>query len=241
MMRLKAFRLTWVFLLLGAALLACSLVSNVQEQVGEARGTAQSVATQVDQAQDLLATGQGVATRAVESGLVETAQAVATRAAQAGLDETAQAFATQFEESGLQQTAQAVITQQLPGLGATAQAIATNQGPGLIQTAQALATQFASSVGDVPADIPLVAGEKQNYNSTEFFVTYSTPLGLAEVLDFYRTEMPNQGWTEIEEGSLETDQSAILNYDKADRSASVVLTSGAAAGGTIVAVTIQPK
>ena len=41
-------------------------------------------------------------------------------------------------------------------------------------------------------------GEKQNYNASDFFVTYSTSLNIAEVLTFYKTEMPNQGWTKIE-------------------------------------------
>jgi hypothetical protein len=240
-MRTKAFQLAWVLSLLGAALLACTFVTNVRDQVGEARGTAQSVATRVDQAQDLIATGQSVATQVAESGLVQTAQAVSTQVAETGLDETAQAVATQFENSGVGETAQAMLTQQLPGLAETAQAIATDQGPGLIQTAQALATRVASSFGQGPADIPVVEGENQNYNASDSFVTYSTPLGLADVLNFYKTEMPNQGWTKVEEGSVETDQSAILNYDKLDRTATVVLTAGTAGGGTIVAVTVQPK
>jgi hypothetical protein len=241
MIRTKAFKLAWVLSLLAAALLACSSVTNLGNQVSGARGTAQSVATQVDQARDLMATGEGVATRVAESGLVQTAQAVSTQVAQTGLDETAQAVATQLETRGIEGTARAMLTQELPGLAETIQAVATNQGPGLVQTAQALATQLASSLGQAPADIPVVEGEKQDYNASDFFVTYSTSLNIAEVLTFYKTEMPNQGWTKIEEGSVETDQSAILNYDKPDRKASVVLSAGAPGGGTIVAITIQPK
>jgi hypothetical protein len=237
----KAYKLAWGLSLLAAVLLACSFVTNLGDQVGEALGTAQSVATRVDQARDLMATGEGVATRAAESGLVHTAQAISTQVAQTGLDETAQAVATQFENSGIEETAQAMLTQELPGLAETAQAVATNQGPGLVQTAQALATQLASSLGQGPADIPVVEGEKQDYNASDSFVTYSTPLTIAEVLNFYKTEMPNQGWTKIDEGSVETDQSAILNYDKPDRKASVVLSASAPGGGTIVAITIQPK
>ena len=44
-------------------------------------------------------------------------------------------------------------------------------------------------------------GEKQNYNASDFFVTYSTMQNIAEVLTFYKTEMPNQGWTKIERGA----------------------------------------
>jgi hypothetical protein len=237
----NALKLGWFLLLLAAALLACSFVSNIGNQVGGALGTAQSVATQVDQARDLMATGEAVATRAAESGLVQTAQAVATQVGQTGLDETAQAVATQFENSGIEETARAMLTQELPGLAETAQAVATNQGPGLVQTAQALATQLASSLGQGPADIPVVEGEKLDYIASDSFVTYSTSLGIAEVLNFYKTEMPKQDWTEIDEGGVETNQSAIMNFDKPDRKASVVLSVSPSGQGTIVAVTIQPK
>jgi hypothetical protein len=240
-MRTNAFKLAWVLSLFAAALLACSFVTNLGSQVGEARNTAQSVATQVDQARDLMATGEGVATRVAESGLVQTAQAVSTQVAQSGLDETAQALATQLETRGVEGTARAMLTQQLPGLAETAQAVATNQGPGLVQTAQAMATQLAASLGQRPEDIPVVEGEKQDFNASDSFVTYSTPLAIAEVLNFYKAEMPDQGWTKIEGGSIETDQSAILNYDKPDRKASIVLSASAPGGGTIVAITVLPK
>lgn len=255
-MKKSTLRIIWLAVL-AASLLACNFLSGLGDQVGEARSTAQSAATLVEGAQGLAATGQALATQLAgsdlaqtaqalatqvdQAGLDETAQAMASEAAAIGLDETAQAIATQVAESGLEETAQAFITQNAPGMVETAQAMVTNQGAGLVETAQALATQAAAALGQAPAEIPIVPGDKDNYSASGLYVSYTTPLSFAEVLDFYKREMVNEGWNKVDLGSVETETSAILNYEKPDRKAAVVLETTATPPGTIVAITVQSK
>jgi hypothetical protein len=52
--------------------------------------------------------------------------------------------------------------------------------------------------------------------------------------------MVNQGWTKVEQGTIETETTAVLNFEKPDRIAVVILNSNPATQGTIVAVTLLP-
>lgn len=210
-----------LILLLLLASLACNLVS----QIDQARENVQSIATEVQQGRDFLATSRAIATAVGGSGLVQTAQAMAT----------------EFEDSGFLETAQAYATEQGPALIATAQALATEQGPGFRETAQALATRAALALEKAPEDIPVVEGERQNIIASSQLVSYFTPLGLQQVVDFYRTQMPVNGWAASEQGTVVTENTATLNYTKDDRFALVNLTVNPLDNQTIVVITIQNK
>lgn len=240
-MKTKIFRSLWIITLLASGLFACSVVSQVGDRFSQVQETAQSVATLVQGGQELLATGQALATQVDESGLKATGEAVATQLKESGFEETVQAAATQFKESGFEETAQAVITQNAPGLFETLQAVATRQGPEVEQTLQAVATQAALSLGKGPAGIPLVEGEKEHLSASDQHVSYTTVKPFAEVLNFYKTEMVNQGWTEVEQGTIETETMAVLNFEKPDHNAVVILNADPATQGTIVAVTLLPR
>ncbi|HLA96943.1 MAG TPA: hypothetical protein VJL34_00700 [Anaerolineales bacterium] len=204
-------------------LLSVSLACNLGSQLDQARQTAQSVATEVQQGRDFLATSRAIATVVGGSGLIQTAQALATEVGDTGLLETAQAYATE----------------QGPALLATAQALATQQGPGLRETAQALATRAALTLGDKPDDIPVVEGERQNYIASSQLVSYFTPLEFQQVVDFYRAQMPVNGWSPIEQGAVLTENTATLNYVKGERLVSITLTVNPLDNHTIVVITLQ--
>lgn len=163
--------------------IACSLFSGISEKITETKGTAVSVATDVEEGQ-LLA---------------ETAKAFVTEIGDSELVATAIAMATDVKDYGYMETAQAYITSEAPGAFETVQAFATEQGPSLLQTSQAYVTQMSQSSSETPSDIPIVSAEKTMYFTSEELVSYFTTLDFQSVLSFYKKEMPNNGWTKVDQ------------------------------------------
>jgi len=152
---------------------------------------------------------------------------------------TIQALATEADESGLLATAQAFATAQGPGLVQTALAVATQQGPEILSTAQTYITQLAP--GNAPADIPVIEGDKQMSFQSNALVSYVIGKPIADVVEFYKEQMPANGWTKREQEWLESPAAANLVYEKPDRRASVVLSVSPGGGETIVLITIENK
>ena len=239
-MHLKFIWKLWLMTLLLATTIACNLLSGIGERYSETKGTAQSVATRVQEGRDLLGTAQAIATDVGGSGLLETAQALATQAGESGFLETAQAFATE-QGPRLLGTAQAIATEEGPRLIETARALATQEGPRMRKTAQAIATKAAVTFGEAPPDIPVVGGDKENFIGSSEMVSYITPLPLEQTLEFYKREMPAIGWNELPDGWFESDNLAVLNYFKPDRFVSITLSTIPIGDQTIVMITIQPQ
>lgn len=241
-----------IFLLFLVISIACSTVTGIPERIGDTRNTAEAVATQVHEGVNLLGTARAIATEVGGNGLIETAQALATEAGDSQFLQTAQAFATQQGPALLQtvegiateqgpeliETARAFATQEAPGYVETAQALATEQGPELIETAQALATQVATNLGEAPADIPLVEGERSQFYAIENLVFYLTPTPFPDVLAFYQEQMPANGWEKTDQDSLEGENAAVLIYQKDHRNASIALSIDPINQHTIVLITI---
>lgn len=239
-MQLKLTRQIWILTLLLAISMACSLTNGIGERFNQTRGTAQSVATKVQEGRHLLGTAQALATGVGESGLIETAQALATDFGESGLLETVQAFATKQGPKAIG-TAQTFATEEGPRLIETIKAIATQEAPHIKETTQAIATKAAAAFGEAPADIPLVGGDKENFFGSKEMVSYMTPLPLEETSEFYKREMPAIGWIEMQEGWFESSTLVVLNYAKPDRIASVTLTTNPLGDKSVVVITIQPR
>jgi len=210
---------------IGFISLACSLFSGIAEKVDETKNTAVSVATDVQEGQ----------------ALAETAKAFVTEFSDSEMASTAIALATEVKNSGYLETAQAYITSEGPSALETAQAFATEQGPGLIQTSQAFVTEMSQSSNEAPADIPIVTEEKTMYFASEELVSYFTSLDFQSVLSFYKSEMPNNGWTKVDQGWVENSNSAVIYFDKSDRAVSITLSINPMDNSTIVMITITPK
>lgn len=152
--------------------------------------------------------------------------------------QTVQAIGTELATTGALETVQAVVTEG--GLEQTAEAFATQaESGGFAETAEAIATQSAGGVtfGDVPADVPVLEDPKDLFGM-ESIVSYSTSLEYNAVLEFYKKEMPANGWTEdTSQTSVETTDAAVLYYVKDGRTATVTLSTSA--GQTFVQVLIQ--
>jgi hypothetical protein len=230
---------------LAAAGISCSILSNAQDRIGSVQQTAGAVSTQIQQGRDLVSTGQAVITQVQGNEIVQTLGAFVTEEGSVLL-ETAQAFATE-EGPGLLATAQAFATEQGPEMLETAQALLTQEGPGLVQTGQALLTQVVIATpgpGDpgtagVPADIPLVESDQQDFTHITGSISYSTGENVESTLQFYETQMPANGWSKVQEGSLATEQGAVLNYTKDDRRVTILLSLLPATGRTQVLITYR--
>jgi hypothetical protein len=235
----KTFRWLWALTLIAAFGIGCNLVSNVTQRVGGVEKTAQSVATGLQSGKEIFSTGQALATNIEGNPMVKTVQAYVTEQGP-GVEKTVQAFATN-QGPGLQQTVEAFVTQQGPGLEQTVQAYLTQDVPGLEGTVQALATQSGSTAGQAPQDIPLVAGDKTGMVASESFVTYFTSMDFKSVVSFYEAQMPVNGWTKVDNESIQNANSAVLVYDKPSRKATITLGVNPTDNHTVVAITITQK
>jgi len=148
---------------------------------------------------------------------------------------TARAIETQ--RPGILETAKALVTRGAPVIS-TVQAVATDN-PGLIQTAQALVDQNLPS-GEPPTDIPIIDPENTNsILSSSQYILYTTPVEYPQVLEFYRTEMPNNGWSYLEDDSHEYANAAQLDFAKDSRTASINLSKNPLNNTTMVAITLS--
>lgn len=217
--------------------------------------TAQSFATKAFSL-DMVQTAEALVTQQ-GPGVASTAMALVT-AQGPGLIETLQAFATE-EGPSLMSTAEAFATQQGPGLAETAQALVTDQGPGLIATIKALATPGADLLAtgqamitqlpistpvppdsqSIPSDIPMPDGEKQIMGVTPQSVSYTIGISLQGVLAFYEEEMPKKGWSKSVQGSVVTQDAAVINFEKPGERAILTLSIDPGSGQTIVLITLQ--
>ena len=172
---------------------------------------ARQIESAAQTAQALATTGQEIVTQVQGSGILQTAAALATLA----------------EESGLVGTVQAVVT-EIPGEGANVYA-----------TVEVVLTQGA--YGQAPANIPLVNNEINDFFGSENLVSYTTPMGLQEVVDFYRQQMPNFGWQTGEDTTVLTSSYAILAFQNSDQKVTVTLSRNPLNGDTIVLISVSGK
>lgn len=162
----------------------------------------------------------------------QTAQALATAGQQvystvqgSGIMQTAAAMATKAEEEGLMETVQAAVT-KIP-----------EQGANIKATAEVVLTQ--GGYGQAPPNIPLVYGEVNDFFGSPSLVTYTTPMGLQEVVEFYRQTMPAFGWDTGSDTTVLTSNYAILSFRNAGEKATITLSKNPFNGDTIVLINIS--
>src|SRR4030042_3683858 len=167
----------------------------------------------------------------------QTAQALRTEvggigAAGSSLISTAQALETQH--SGVLETAKAIPTQVAPVIS-TIQAVATNN-PGLVQTAQSFIEQEIPT-GEPPLDIPIYNREQaQNFFGSSQYIFYITGTEYTQILDFYMTEMPNNGWQYQEDASHQFTNAAQLIFSKDNRTTTINLSINPLNSTTVVVI-----
>jgi len=150
--------------------------------------------------------------------------------------ETAQAIAT--EHPGVLETAKAITTQGASVIS-TIQAAAT-YNPGLVQTAQAFIGQEIPT-GEPPSDIPMINQDQvHNYFGSSQYIFYTSPTQYSQVLEFYKTEMPINGWKFLPNDSHEYANAAQLNYFKDTRTATINLSLNPLNNTSVVVIDILP-
>lgn len=148
---------------------------------------------------------------------------------------TAEALATQHP--GILETVQSVATQGAP-LISTIQAVAT-YNPGLVQTAQAV-IQKEIPTGEPPGDIPVLNRDQlHDYFGSSQYIFYTSPSQYTEVLQFYQTEMPNNGWQLNQNDSHDYSNAAQLVYEKDNRTATINLSLNPLNNTTVVVINIS--
>jgi hypothetical protein len=87
----------------------------------------------------------------------------------------------------------------------------------------------------LPEDIPLPPDAT---GMAEMFgmMTFQSPSTPQEVADFYQTEMPNNGWTEVSADSM--GDVFMLQYTKDSRTAELMISADADTGETGVMLTV---
>lgn len=143
-----------------------------------------------------------------------------------GLQTTAQSAATQAvglvtQVGDLATQAVSLATQGAPLLE-TASAWAT-QNPDIEITLQALPTTLAGQ-GDAPANIPVVGSDTLTmYYATKESVSFATTQDFQTVINFYKEQMPANGWS-IDDGfSVETDELAVYSYKMDGQTATITI------------------
>ena len=214
----------FILIITAALSLSCNFVSNLGSKFSETKNTAEYMATKVESGQELIGTAKAFSTQISDNEILATAKAMATEV---------------FDENYIE-TAQAYLTSEAPGALETLQAFSTENGPGILQTYQAYVTKMSENNNNPPPDIPLVPGDKENLYVSQELVSYFTSMEFQNVLTFYIDEMPKNGWNKVEQGWVENSNSAVLTYEKPNRSVSITLSINPLDNHTIVMITIQP-
>ena len=150
------------------------------------------------------------------------------------LIKTAQSLETQH--LGVLATVKALATKGVPMIS-TIQAVATDN-PGLVQTAQALIKDEIPT-GEPPSDIPIVDRENLgNYFGSSQYIIYTSSVEYKQLLDFYKREMPNNGWQFLKSDSHEYANAAQLNYYKDTRTTTINISNNPMNNSTVVIISI---
>jgi hypothetical protein len=93
----------------------------------------------------------------------------------------------------------------------------------------------ALASGTLPEDIP-IPEDAQEVTNMFGMLTFTSPTGIQEIAEFYKTEMPGNGWSEISVNEMSG--MYMLEYTKESRTASFMITTGDS-GETSVMITVQ--
>jgi len=96
----------------------------------------------------------------------------------------------------------------------------------------------AVAAGSLPEDLP-VPDDAQEVSNAFGMITFSSPSTPAEVSEFYKTAMPQNGWTEVSVDEL--GDMFMMEYSKGARSASLIINPDEDTGLTSVLITIQEE
>jgi hypothetical protein len=160
-------------------------------------------------------------------GVATQVQGFATEVDLGDLEATTEAMATQVFEKGVPETMEALVTEL------------SDPDEGVRATFEAIVTQGSFDMGEAPDDIPILAEEENSFFQSQDVVSYFSSVGINEVMEYYKEQMPNYGWTL--DNAFESEKVVVLNYEKGERRAIVTLSINPLDGKTVVLITIQSE
>jgi len=174
------------------------------------------------------------------SGVQATANAAFTQAASGAA--TAGAVG-----SSAGATANAAATQLVATANAASGGNTTSSAPTATKEAAGEATAAATepssggggAISGGPKDIPVVSGDNTVLLASDKVVSYESKSDFATVVQFYKDEMPKNGWTLNTATSVETANATVLAYSKDTRQAQVSITTDPSSKATVVLITLQ--
>jgi hypothetical protein len=92
--------------------------------------------------------------------------------------------------------------------------------------------------GGAPADIPIMADAKDQSAFGEM-TTYASPSAFEDVVNFYKEQMPANGWSEDTSGGMSTDNFASLSFKKDGSTASITISFDTSNNTTSVLITVS--
>jgi hypothetical protein len=140
-----------------------------------------------------------------------------------------------------------IITQIPPGAGETAMAVIPTMQSAITEIAptfEAITTQVYMSPSEAPPDIPIMPGETSAFVGSPQAISYVVKTDFNEVVNFYKTEMPNKGWTAVDTGEGSSSvapglSNTELRFEMGTRKATVVITEIPFVGQTTVVINIE--
>jgi hypothetical protein len=122
----------------------------------------------------------------------------------------------------VQETLQSASTEAVGGIQETASALSAELSPEIQATLAALPSQV--DVGQAPADIPVIPNPDGFIGNTNQ-VIYRTTDTVNEAVNFYRQQMPVNGWQEVEP-SIVLQKVALLNFESATQKTHIAMIPG---------------
>ena len=159
-----------------------------------------------------------------EEILIATVNALSTEIARVNPVATAEAFATQMALSEINESAAPV-----------------EETPAPINTITPTEGRYGPDNSILPEGIPIPDKDVENFYSTSNFVSYATKHDIQSLTQFYITQMTENSWTNIEEGTYISENDALLNFEKPDRTAIVSIQFNPLSKTVTVVITIRQK
>ena len=109
----------------------------------------------------------------------------------------------------------------------------------LDETIKDLQEGFVSD--EIPPDIPVLEEQTEMLIGSKDTVFYTTPKDLGHVISFYQDEMLAYDWKPKENDTVIHAEDAVLQFEKPERDAIVILKKNQEDGLTYIKIIIQPR
>ena len=162
-------------------------------------------------------------------GMIDEFSSALTEMPVEELIEAAEELATEMPIEEMVKTAEALSTEMpLEDMAKTAEALGTQMPLDELPIPDLDEFPFPDGGDDdeenVPTDIPLLPGPKEDLTASEEFVSYASLIPYTGAVDFYKKEMPARDWTPNIDNSIEVGDVATLVFEKPERDANVIIT-----------------